>query len=304
MQKIFMSSFYNFQGQAFVPPGDVIVTIKPDSTSAGATTYSLPNIHGDVYLTVDADGQVKSTHQTGPFGEQLPNQTNPQNTADGTTWNYVGQHQKLTDTDTSPIAGGIIQMGARVYIPVLGRFLQVDPVEGGTPNNYVYPLDPVNDFDLSGEWSRKSVISTVTKVATVASFIPGPIGMVAAGVAVAGNLAQGKWKGALGAAVGFIPGGKALASIASMSKVGTKVLTKVMSVQARAPGIGVSSRLFGSNHRMIGTRSGILNKKTNVVKFGWSHVGTKKQASLTYRIGFKFNSKPRHIDFGKGYRLW
>ena len=195
-------------------------------------------------------------------------------------------------------------MGARVYIPVLGRFLQVDPVEGGTPNNYVYPLDPVNDFDLSGEWSRKSVISTVTKVATVASFIPGPIGMVAAGVAVAGNLPQGNWKGALGAAVGFIPGGKALASIASMSKVGTKVLTKVMSAQARAPGIGVNSRLFGSNHRMIGTRSGILNKKTNVVKFGWSHVGTKKQASLTYRIGFKFNSKPRHIDFGKGYRLW
>jgi len=296
-------------------PGDVLATIKTDSTSAGATTYSLPNLHGDVFATVNADGALMDTFMTGPFGEVLPNQPTtpseatapsdaPNNTADGTTWNYVGQHQKLTDLDTSGIAGGIIQMGARVYVPTLGRFLSVDPVEGGTPNNYVYPLDPVNDFDLSGEWSWKSVISTVTKVATVASFIPGPIGMVAAGVAVAGNLAQGNWKGALGAAVGFIPGGKALASIASMSKVGTKVLTKVMSVQARAPGIGVNSRLFGSNHRMIGTRSGILNKKTNVVKFGWSHVGTKKQASLTYRIGFKFNSKPRHIDFGKGYRLW
>lgn len=131
-------------------PGDVIVTVKPGSTSAGAITYSLPNIHGDIYLTVDADGAVKSAHRTGPFGEALPSQVNPANTATGTSWNYVGQHQKLTDTETSSISGGIIQMGARVYIPTLGRFLSVDSVEGGTENNYVYANDPVNQFDLDG----------------------------------------------------------------------------------------------------------------------------------------------------------
>ena len=44
----------------------------------------------------------------------------------------------------------VIEMGARPYQPLLGRFLTVDPIEGGTPNAYVYPVDPVNTFDPDG----------------------------------------------------------------------------------------------------------------------------------------------------------
>lgn len=57
-------------------------------------------------------------------------------------------------------------MGARVYLPSLGRFLSVDPIQGGTDNNYVYPDDPVNDFDLTGEWSLKNTVSKGWKAAT------------------------------------------------------------------------------------------------------------------------------------------
>lgn len=44
----------------------------------------------------------------------------------------------------------MIQMGVRPYVPAAGRFLGVDPVEGGNANDYVYPQDPVNSFDLDG----------------------------------------------------------------------------------------------------------------------------------------------------------
>jgi len=146
--------------------GGVNVTIKPQSTSAGATTYSLTNIHGDVMATVNADGSPTIIYPSGPFGEYISNRTTPNNSVLGTSNDYLGLYQKSSET------GYVIhpvQMGARVYIPELGRFLQIDPVEGGCVNAYVYVLDPVNLRDLDGKWSIGDLFNSVAKIVKIAA---------------------------------------------------------------------------------------------------------------------------------------
>jgi RHS repeat-associated protein len=116
---------------------------------SGGDVWSYPNIHGDVVATANSTGVKQgATRNYDPFGEALGGV--PDNSAGNFDFGWLGSHQRVIEAEAGIAT---IEMGARPYVPGAGRFLSVDPVEGGCANDYAYVGgDPLSQFDLDGTY--------------------------------------------------------------------------------------------------------------------------------------------------------
>ena len=143
-----MNSSYTVTEDYLSLPGGLSLTIRPGQSGAASQTASLSNIHGNVIATLDGTNTLNGTFTYDPFGNLVSTGGQPGNTTNGAAFGWAGASGKFSETALSLAP---IQMGARVYIPSIGRFTSEDSAPGTLPNLYTYPLDPINQSDLSGE---------------------------------------------------------------------------------------------------------------------------------------------------------
>lgn len=121
-------------------------TGRPVTAKTGSTLNHLGlDLHGDLSAsTTNTSANLASTAIYDPFG-------NP--TTTGTPVTPLGYQSDLTDPTT-----GLVDMGARQYLPQMGAFTSPDTVIGDltstvTLNRYTYAWgDPINMFDPDGHF--------------------------------------------------------------------------------------------------------------------------------------------------------
>ncbi len=113
-------------------------------TKGDAPELQLANLHGDIIATA----KLTETEPTPTPANETTEYGVPRTTVTA-KYSWLGTEMGSTERPT-----GIINMGARTYVPELGRFEQPDPQPGGSVNAYGYTFDdPVNEADPTGEWS-------------------------------------------------------------------------------------------------------------------------------------------------------
>jgi RHS repeat-associated protein len=110
--------------------------------SSAHLEWQIANLHGDI-VAMRSDGAtgITAAYITDEYGRTVTTNT--------PRYGFLGEAQRSADN-----TGGFVTMGVRLYNPVTGRFLQTDPVYGGSANAYDYGnQDPINQFDLTGTLS-------------------------------------------------------------------------------------------------------------------------------------------------------
>jgi RHS repeat-associated protein len=163
-------------------PGAVQLT---KSLVGGSDAWMYTGLNGDAFFTTDSEGTLLgSTQVYDPYGNALVASPAPVPGLPSTTW------QANTGNETESLRTPYQLMGARVYVPALGRFAQLDPKVGGSANGYDFVnQDPVNASDPTGN-EGPSVWDWVTVGAA----------------AVAGVIIGAKWGVKIGLVMGAVSG--------------------------------------------------------------------------------------------------
>jgi RHS repeat-associated protein len=115
----------------------------------GVTRMLVRDLHGDVVAATDAAGALESTHRYTPWGETRAVTDPAEPEPAGTT--RLGFQGEPTHAEA-----GIVDMGIRFYLPVLGRFTTRDVLFGeltspGSLNQYGYgAANPITFIDPTG----------------------------------------------------------------------------------------------------------------------------------------------------------
>ena len=147
-------------------------------------------INGDRFITMSDNGQLVGSPQVfDPYGNVLTEEVQDP-TLPSTTW------EAATGNETEQLRTPYQLMGSRVYLPALGRFIQLDPKVGGSANGYDYVnQNPVDFSDPTGNESENWLVTGLAAIAaTAAGMLLAPargalVGLVVgaiAGAAVAG----------------------------------------------------------------------------------------------------------------------
>jgi RHS repeat-associated protein len=227
----------------------------------GTATWSLYNAHGDVLGSTNAAGAFTAAPATDEFGV---------GSTPASRLGWLGQQQR-------PSVGGqlgLFRMGVRLYDPALGRFLEVDPVEGGSANDYDYCNgDPVNCFDLAGTWGfHMPTMPSLAKMATSA---------VKSVAKTANTLAKSSAGQALKVASAHIATATSVLAVG----LGTMGALGCAACGVAAVGVGAVSVTFTGIHAAIEVADG--GKVRNGV---YASAAFAADVGIGYKTGAAFNS--------------